>query len=773
MSGAVSSGKLRPGDQAGPFTIIEVLDERGAGVVYRARDAELDREVALKFLQPHLAADAAANQRIQVEARIASSIRHPNVCKVFSASEYGGRFGIAMELLEGEHLNRRLIRGRFSISELLTAGAGMAEGLRAVHAAGIVHRALRPASLFLATGGVAKILDFAWPQEPEETGFAAAYRSPEQAAGEAVDARSDLFSLGVVLYEMATGRVPFSGDSPAEVLRAIQHDTPAPPRNLAPEVPPELVAVILRALEKDPAMRYQTAADLSADLKRIQRSQTADFGLAARTAAARRHHRVAMAVVLLAMSAGAVVWLWNRMSPEAPSAGIRSLAVLPLQPLDPKDQYLGAGIADGVTSRLASLRQLRLAASSRARRYGRPGVDPVSAGKEMQTDAVLDGTVQRDGERVRVRVQLIRVATGRMLWASQFDETFNSIFSIEDSISRRVATTLALQLSEGGSKLLGRHTTENAEAYDLFRQGQFQWNKFNAEGARQALKLFREAIAKDPNYAEAYAGLSWAHTLLAYVDAVRPHEFMPEAKRLAEKALQLDPALALGHVAMGSVTLLYDWNFPKAEAELRRAIDLNSNSSEAHYVLAACIGAQGRLEEGIEEMRTALAMDPVSALYMEALGVRYLYARRLPEARETLRRTLSLDPSFDSAVTDLALLAVLEKDGDEAVRRFAQAANIAGRAAFAERLRRAYADGGIPALLQERLDLFVEQKNVTPLDFASYYALLGKRDEAIRNFDLAVNERQSRVIFARHSPIFDSLRDDPRFTRILDRVRVK
>lgn len=768
-----ASGKLRPGDQAGPFTIVEVLDERGAGIVYRARDTELDRDVALKFLQPHLAQDATANQRIQVEARIASSIRHPNVCKVFSAAEYGGRFGIAMELLEGEHLNRRLIRGRFSISELLTAGAGMAEGLRAVHAAGIVHRALRPASLFLATGGVAKILDFAWPQERDEIGFAAAYRSPEQAAGQEVDVRSDLFSLGVVLYEMATGRVPFTGESPADILRAVQNDSPVPPRDLVPELPAELEAVILRALEKDPAMRYQTAADLSADLKRIERSQTADFGLAARDAAVRRHHKVALAVVLLAVAAGATVWLWKRMTADVPNAGIRSLAVLPLQPLDPKDQYLGAGIADGVTSRLVSLRQLRLAASSLARRYGKPGVDPVTAGKEMQTDTVLDGTVQRDGDRVRVRVQLIRVATGRTLWASQFDEKFDSIFSIEDSISRRVATTLALQLSEGGSKLLSRHTTENAEAYDLFRQGQFQWNKFNAEGAQQALKLFRAAIDKDPNYAEAYAGLSWAHTLLVYVDAAAPHDLMPEAKRLAEKALQLDPALALGHVAMGSVTLLYDWNFPKAESELRRAIDLNSNSSEAHYVLAACIGAQGRLAEGVDEMRIALAMDPVSALYMEALGVRYLYARRFAEARETLQKTLSLDPSFDSAVTDLALLEIIENNGDEAARRYVQAANMAGQAAFGEELRKAYAQGGIAALLQKRLALFIEQKNATALDFASYYALLGQRDEALRSLDQAVTERRSRVIFARYSPIFDKLRDDPRFTRILDRVRVK
>ncbi|MBS1831687.1 MAG: protein kinase, partial [Acidobacteria bacterium] len=684
-----TSGKLRPGDVAGPFTILEVLDERGAGVVYRAKDKELDREVALKFLLPHLAGDSAANQRIQVEARIASAIRHPNVCKVFSAADYGGRFGIAMELLEGEHLNRRLVRGRFSVGELLTAGAGMAEGLRAVHAAGIVHRALRPASLFLAAGGVAKILDFAWPQDPDEGGFAAAYRSPEQAAGEEVDARSDLFSLGVVLYEMATGRVPFSGESPAGILRAIQNEAPVPPRELAPDLPAELEAVILRALEKDPAMRYQTAADLTADLRRIERSQTANYGLVARHASARRNQRIALAVVLLAIAAGAVFWVRSRDGGSGATAEIRSLAVLPLQPLDPKDQYLGAGIADGVTSRLGSLRQLRLAASSLSRRYGKPGVDPVSAGKEMQTDSVLDGTVQRDGDRVRVRVQLIRVATGRILWASQFDEQFNSIFSIEDSISRRVATTLALQLSEGGSRLLSRHTTDNAEAYDLFRQGQFHWNKFNAEGAQQALKLFRAAIDKDPNYAEAYAGLSWAHTLLVYIDAVPPRDFMPEAKRLAEQSLQLDPASALGHVALGSVTLLYDWNFPKAEAELRRAIDLNSNSPEAHYVLAACIGAQGRLAEGVEEMRTALAMDPVSALYMEALGARYLFARRYAEARETLQRTLSLDPSFDAAVTDLALLAVVENDGEEAARRFAQAANIAGQANFAEQLRQA------------------------------------------------------------------------------------
>jgi TolB-like protein/tetratricopeptide (TPR) repeat protein len=736
---------MGPGDRIGTFSILEKLEESSSGAIFRARDEELHRDVTLRLLK---------EQSGNIKA--ASAIQHPNVCRIYGASEFDGQSFVILEKLNGDSLNRRLLQGPVTVDEWITLAVGIAEGLQAIHAGGVVHGDLRPSNVFVTEGGVPKILDAGLAP-----GNIVAYKSPEQLSHQSrIDSRSDLFSLGTMLYEMATGRLPFAGESPDAVADAIVKAQPVPPGSINEELPMEAEHIILRAMEKDRDVRYQTVGDLMADLRRLQRQMPPALEVP-------RLPWVAIAIGVFVITGIAAGWLWFRPTPAPQS--IQSVAILPLQPFAPQDQYLGFGISEGIMTRLASLPQLRLPSVGLSRRFGKPGQDPVEAGKQLKVDSVLDGTLQRDGDRVRVQVQLIRVSDGRILWTSQINEQFSSIFAIEDSISRRVAETLVLQLSDSGKRLLARHTTENPEAYDLFRQGQFQWNKFNETSAARAMELFQKAIDKDPHFAEAYAGLSWANALVVYMDAAPGPKLMPEARRLADRALELDPGLPRGHVAKATVSLIYDWNFPRAEAEARRAIDLDHNFGDAYYVLGACLDAAGKLDEGIAATQKAVNVDPLSPLYMEALATRYIFAKRYPEAQEALRKTLALDPTFHGAVSDLAILAILRNDGPEALRQLTRSAELDHDPARAQAMREAYDKGGLKAMVRKRYEMY--GPNPAPLTSASYYAMLGEKELAFAALERALEQRASRLIFLKNSPVYDSMRSDPRFRALLDRIR--
>jgi serine/threonine protein kinase/tetratricopeptide (TPR) repeat protein len=775
---------LQNGEVVGSYRIVEQIGEGGMGVVYKAEDQALHRSVALKFLTEHLTPGSETEARFKREARVASAVNHPNVCTIYGAGEHNGQPYMAMELLEGESLKARLEQGPLSSTDLLNTAIAMADGLAAAHAAGIVHRDIKPGNLFLTPQGP-KILDFGLARSLQhsdhtltDTGRAigtVAYMSPEQARGERLDARTDLFSFGAVLYEMATGKPAFDGETAAVVFSAILNHPPPAPRVVNPDLPPSLEYIIMKALEKDRDVRYQTASDLRADLKRLLRdSSSSNSGMPAAVAPSKRQWstgaKVGLGVAGLALAAFGI---WQIVeSQSTPSTPIRSLVVLPFQAMSEQDQYLGLGMADGIISKIAALNLIKVAPTNLIRKFGNPGQDPIAAGRELKADSVLDGTLRRDGDRVRIRVNLMSVADGKVLWTTQFDDQFSGIFAIEDSISRRVAEALALKLTDSGRKMLARRGTNNAEAYDLCRKAQFYW--ITADDATKAIELFSAAIAKDPQYAEAYAGMSWAKNFLAYVGAVPAAQVVPEAKRLAEKALKLDPGLPLAHIADASIKLIYDWNFPQSEAAARRAVDLNSSSPDAHFALSNTLSAEGKHDEAILEARRAVDLDPLSTQNNEALAYRYFLARRYKEAEATSLKTLQMDQDNVFALADLILVSFARNSGADALRYMEQLADVRKDQSVIGPLRRSFETGGMKGLLRQRLTFLEEQSRngrVSPTELARYYALLGMKEEAFRELEKAFEERSGRLIYLGSAPEWDSLRSDPRFGRMLERLR--
>lgn len=779
--------QFEAGEQVGTYRVERQIGEGGMGVVYAARDTELDRAAALKFLDHPISQGSEVVERFRREARVASSINHPNVCTVYGAGEHRNRPYIAMELLDGESVKDRIARGPMPEKELLDCAIALSDGLDAAHSAGIIHRDIKPGNLFLTRQGP-KILDFGLARTAgtsditlTDTGRAIgtiAYMSPEQARGQKLDARTDLFSFGSVLYELATGVPAFEGETAGLVFDAILNGTPVPPRLRNPSISAGLEQIILKLLEKDPDVRYQTASDLRADLRRLKRDTTGGV-VSAPTAAPKsssktRWFAAAAGIVILA----AISFLgWRTFRGVGKAAGsIRSVAVLPLQAVATEDQYLGLGLADGVISRLASLNLIQVSPTNLIRRYGNPGQDPIAAGRELKADSVLDGTLQRDGNRVRIRVTLWNVADGGVLWTSQFDEQYSGIFAIEDSISRRIAEALALKLTPGTQSMLTRHGTDNLEAYDLVRRAEFYW--INAEDAARAMSLYQAAIQKDPNYAEAHAGLSWAKNFLFYVGAASAAEAIPDARRHAARALQLDPGLPLAHIADSSIKLVHDWNFPQAEAAARRAVDLNSSSPDAHFVLSNVLSAMGRHDEAIREGQRAVDLDPLSTSGNEALAYRYLLARRYKESETVSMRTLQMDPKNSMALNDLIAVGIAKNDGPSVLRyveRMTEALGGEGASREIARAQAAYREGGLKALLLHRLNDAVAEKDagrrVPAVSLARLAAHAQRPDEAFRYLNQAFAERSSRLIYLRYAPDWDNLRADPRFATYVERLQ--
>ncbi len=586
------------GHEVGHYLIEKQLGSGGMGEVYLAQDVRLGRSVALKLLDPGLTGDSPTRTRFLREARLASALDHANICTIHEVGEAADRLFIAMQYVEGETL-RRVIDGRaLSLDSLLSIGLQVADALAAAHSQGIVHRDIKPANIIITSRGQAKVLDFGLAKllEPAEgdaethltmTGAVMgtpACMSPEQARGEWVDQRSDVFSFGVVLYEMATGRIPFSGRSKADVISALLSQAPIPAAELNKETPVSLSAVIDRALAKEPNERYQTMDEVIADLRQVVRevggldrlfsSSDIPHGVVPLVrprrqgllGAVERRIQDRMTAILFAVIVVSLVGLAlalyysSRPSQPQPATPIKSIAVLPFKPLlaESRDEALELGMADTLINKLSNIRQVTVRPLSAVRRYTSLDQDAAATGREQRVDAVLDGNIQRSGKKIRVTVRLVRVADGREIWAEQFDEQFTDIFSVQDSVSSKVSGVLAVALTGEEKELLTKHQTADVEAYQLYLMGRYHLNRLTDEGLRKGLDYFQRAIDKDPNYALAYAGLADAYISLGDFDALSPKETFPKAKQAASQALKLDENLAEAHVSLANARFLYD-----------------------------------------------------------------------------------------------------------------------------------------------------------------------------------------------------------------------
>jgi TolB-like protein/predicted Ser/Thr protein kinase len=788
------------------YRILEKLGGGGMGVVYKAEDATLGRQVALKFLPQEWREDKQAVERFQREARAAAALNHPNICTIHEVGEHEGQPFLVMELLEGETLKQRLSAQPLKVNEILELAIPIALALEAAQSKGIVHRDIKPANIFLTQEGGVKILDFGLakvaraggPSSASETltgSLTAAgdvvgtvqYMSPEQTLGQPVDVRTDLFSFGSVLYEMATGRAPFLGATPGETIARILHSEPEAMGQFNPEVPAELERITRKCLEKKRQERYQTAKELRVELQGLKRAAesgqagvTAGFALSKRVwpgVPLRKRRMVATAgaaviLVLAVLIAANVGGLRDRLRGPVGPPRIESLAVLPLENLmgDPQQEYFVDGMTEELIADLSQVSALRVISRTSVMQYkGTKKLLPQIA-RELKVDGVIEGSVLRSGDHVRITAQLIQAATDTHLWARSYERDLRDVLALQDEVARAIAGEVKVKLTPREQTRLARARPVNPETHEAYLKAMFYFYKKTPDGFARGLALLQQAIDKDPADPLPYAGLALAYPIIYHGlgGTIPPPEGFPRARAAALKALELDESSAQAHLALAGVKLYFDWDWAGAEKEFRRALELNPNLPEAHAHYGWYFQLFGRFEEGLAEGKRAVELDPLTSVYTAWVGWMYLNAHQDDKAIAEARKALELDPNSPDALLVLGAAYADKKMFAQAIAAHQKmaAVNPDYKLTLAETyLGAGHKDDALKLVAEAEREDYLK----FGLDLFDVQTILGNRQEAFRALDAAFEYHHIFLPWEMNNPE-SPWRSDPHFQELRRRM---